>query len=165
MFKRNQAPQPAWQDRVNRAKALIADHDATFLTRATDVDRVDIALAQADADVARLDNAIVSLDAESATAELKAALRARPNPTDPDSPLITSLRQRHETVTMLQNRRDDLRTKIENTLVDLDALAAKVVELSFVAGGTGADGIDDHLRGLTSDIDALMSAHQQLAAI
>lgn len=165
MFKRNRTPDPVWKARVDRAKALIAEHNETLLINTADVDRVDLALTQADHDLARLDSAIASLDATKATAELKAALRARPNPTDADTPLIASLRQRRETVTALQNRRDDLSDHVESTLVDLDALAAKIVELSFVAGASLRTSIDEQLRGLSSDIDALTRAHEQLAAI
>ena len=164
MFRRKQGPVPVWRERVDRAMALIGEHDDVVVGSGADLTRVKAALTDADLDITRLDEAIAKLNPGSINDELKAALRSRPDPTAPDTPLIVSLRQRHETIHTLQNRRDDLAERVERTLADLDALAAKTVELSFVVAGS-SDGLRNEVQGLTSDVDALMRAHQQLAAI
>lgn len=164
MFRRSKTPPPRWQARVDEVRALIREHAAATSASGTDIDRVAEALEQADADLARLDAAIERLDPDAATAELKAALRARVDPTAEDTALITSLRQRRQTVIGLQNRRNELSAGIDATLVDLDAFAARLIELSFVAGGPAPD-IGELVDELNRDADALLAAHGLLSDI
>ena len=131
-------------------------------SREFDFARIEEALHQADADVARLEAALVSLNPEAIAAELKTVLRQRSSPMQDDTELIRSLRQRHETVHVLKNRRDDIAGQIERTLVDVDAYAAKAVELSFVAGASSSSVLNGHVDRLLGDIDALHRAHEQL---
>lgn len=167
MFRRSKrppAPEPYWQTRVDEIRAQVQAHAEATTTSVYEIDRVGAALAQADDDLRRLDAAIEGLDPDAATAELKRALRARVDLMADDTPLITSLRQRRETVIGLQNRRKELAAGIEATLADLDAFSAKLVELAFVAGDRNDD-LGALVTKLNDDTDALLSAHNRLGEI
>lgn len=123
------APPPPWQDRLQRARQLIEDHhrDGSILVR---IDEVERSLLDSRSDQERLRSAIDALRPEEAASELKAALRRRPDPTAPDTPLIVTLRERHESINDLRNRLETLEHQQEATLADLEAVAAHVVEHS-----------------------------------
>ena len=152
------APPPPWHDRLDRARRLIEQHhgDAVTLHRIDDVER---SLADSLDDQTRLREAIRSLDPARATAELKEALRERPNPTAPDTPLIVTLRERHESINELQNRLELLEQQQEATLADLDSFAAQVVGQST---STVARPFETELDRLRVDTEALRAARAEI---
>lgn len=116
------------------------------------------ALASAHDDRDRLTTALGRLDADRAGAELKSALRQ--GSSDPAHvALVTSLRERYESIHRVANRRDQLDQAIERALVDAELLAARSVEL-----GAGVDAweLDDTVGRLADDLTALELAHAEL---
>lgn len=152
------APPPPWQDRLERARSLIEQHhgDSSTLRRVDDVER---SLLDSLEDQQRLRNAIAALGPEQATAELKQALRERPDPTAPDTSLIRTLRDRHESINDLQNRLETLEQQQEATLADLDAVAAHVVEQST---SNVARPFASELERLRMDAEALRAARAEI---
>ncbi|MEM7273187.1 MAG: hypothetical protein AAF547_08930 [Actinomycetota bacterium] len=148
-----------WRHRYRAARDLIASYrdDPTTTDR---VARAELALAEATSDHDGLVEAIATLDPDRVTGELKSVLRTRPDPTAPDTPLIRSLRQRYMTMHSLKNRRTEIEGQIEATLIDLETVAARCIELSHVRGGTGM--LDEELTRLNDDIEALRQAHEEL---
>ncbi len=119
-------------------------------------------VADALADRDRLHEVLRGLDPERAASELKAALRARARPDEPDSGHISALRRRYETAAALQNRLDELTDSIERTLVDVDTLVAESAVAAIGSLGDGGS-IDDQVSRLRDDVSALAAAHQELA--
>jgi len=152
------APPPPWQQRIDRARTLIEGRggDRSTLRR---IDQVERSLADSLEDQQRLRDAIAALQPDQATAELKQALRERPDPTAPDTPLIVTLRERHEGVNDLRNRLNGLEQQQEATLVDLDAVAAHIVEQSTsnIARPFAAE-----LDRLRADAEALRAARAEI---
>lgn len=165
MFRRQPQPPPpqppelvrldAARERLAQGPGGSASTDAVL----TDVRR---SVAEALTDRARLQQVLIGLDPERATAELKAALRARARPDEPDNEHITALRQRHDTIAAVQNRLDELSAGIERTLVDVDTLVAQSAAAAIGSLGT-AGSIDDHVGRLRDDVSALAEAHRQLS--
>ena len=115
----------------------------------------------ATADLAQLDGLIAELDPERATRELKEALRRRTrNPASVDDALIDTMRRRYETIHTLHDRRAALDARIERTIADIEALAARSVDLSHGSAGRGALGAE--LDRLHTDLTALEAAHREL---
>lgn len=164
MFRRAKPPTPQWKPRVDDVRAKVREHAEATTASVGEIDRVEVALEQAQRDLDGLDAAIAGHDLDGATAELKAALRARVDPMAGDTPLIGSLRRRRESIIALHNRRNELAARIEATVVDLDAFAARLAELSFVSGGPPAD-IGGLVARLNDDADALIAAHDRLSEI
>lgn len=162
MFRRSKPAPPPWKQRVDDLRAQVRERADVTTASLADIDRVEVALDQAHRDLEALDAAIAGLDLDAATTELKAALRDRIDPMADDTPLIRSLRQRRESVIVLHNRRGELATGIEATIVDLEAFAARLVELSFVSAGSNAD-LGALVTRLNDDADALIAAHDRLA--
>ena len=158
----NHSPAP-WQARVDHAVAIILRNDTAATTRAR-LAEVEDALEQSREDRTRLERAVRELDPERAARELKAALRSRPDPTAPDSPAILTLRRRYESIHGLENRLDLLERRVENTVADLEALAAAAVDLSL-QGSTGGTGLSSLLETLRIDSAALARAHEEVAAL
>lgn len=152
-------PEPPWQDRFDRAKHLIREHstDSAIHLR---IDQVEQSLIDSLDDQARLRTAIDTLDPAAATAELKQALRERNHPTAPDTPLIMTLRERHESINDLQNRLESLEAQQESTLVDLDTLAAHLVEASM---SDIARPFKAEVDRLQADAELLRAAHAEIA--
>ncbi len=123
---------------------------------------IEVALRTAETDSSELARAIARLEPDRAAAELKAALRSRRDPTQPDDPLVLTLRRRYESIHALQNRLAGLRRHIEATLVDLDVLVARSVEHSL-ARSPAPLRLDDELDRLRLDAEALAAAHDELA--
>jgi hypothetical protein len=119
-------------------------------------------VAEALVDRVRLQQVLAGLDPERATAELKAALRARSRPDEPDNPHIAALRRRHETIAAVRNRLDELTMSIERTLVDVDTLVAQSAAAAIGSLGT-AGSVDEHVNRLRDDVSALAEAHRQLS--
>lgn len=155
-------PPPPWKIRFDNAVRLIDQHstDPQLEGRLT---RAETALAEAVGDRQQLATTIAEFDPDRVTAELKAALRARPNITAPDTPLLKSLRQRHELLHGLRDRLEELDAGIERTLVDLENLAAGAISLSFDAPSAGSPETD--LQRLNDDIAALAAAHREIAQL
>lgn len=151
-------PAPAWQGRFDRAKALVLEHstDPGISRRIDDVER---SLVDSVDDQARLRAAIDTLGPHEATAELKQALRGRRDPTAADSPLIRTLRERHESINELQNRLASLESQQESTLADLDTLAAHLVEASMTDIARPFEAEVDRLR---ADAELLRAAHAEI---
>lgn len=149
---------PPWQERFDRAKKLITEHsnDPSMDRR---IDEVENSLLESLDDQARLQAAIAALKPAAAAEELKDALRQRPDPTAPDSSLIRTLRERHESISDLQNRLESLEAQQESTLVDLDTLAAHLVEASMddIARPFKAE-----VERLRADAEILRAAHAEI---
>lgn len=151
-------PTPPWRDRLDRARKLIEDHhtDASIQIR---VDEVERSLTDSLGDQERLRVAIAALRPEEAASELKRALRQRPDPTAPDTPLIVTLRERHESINDLRNRLEALENQQEATLADLESVAAHVVEQSTT---NVARPFADELDRLRADAEALRAARAEI---
>lgn len=159
-FWRKDPPPPAapWRARFDKASEMVRAHstDASIQLRLDDVER---SLTIATADEERLRTAIEALRPEEAAAELKEALRSRRDPTAPDTPLIRTLRERYESISDLQNRLESLRAQQESTLVDLDTLAAHLVEASLQDVARPFESEVDRLR---ADAEILRAAHAEI---
>lgn len=159
--RRQRDPEPSWRPRFDAARSLVEQHGlaASAGGRLGEIER---ALLDAEADRARLTAAVAELAPERAAAELKHALREqqrRPSPAG--EALVATLRRRHQSINDLLNQRDRLATQIETTIVDLEALAARAVELSASRQGqTGA--VSAELDRLHVDLTALEQAHAEL---
>ncbi len=167
-----------WSARVAAARQLIVDalgvgsdgvgSDGVVAPAAgtvlDGVDRIDLALAEAAGDLQGLENAIEQLDERAATVQLKTALRARPDPTAPDTPLIGSLRQRRHSFHTLVNRRRALLEDVEQSLTDLDTLAARCLEHAHERRPDRFDrsALADEVQRLDQDLAALAEAHREL---
>ena len=151
-------PAPPWQQRFERAKSLVLEHssDPSIGRR---IDEVERSLIDSLEDQARLRSAIDALAPTEAAAELKRALRQRHDPTAADTPLIRTLRERHESINDLQNRLESLETQQESTLVDLDTLAAHLVEASMTDIARPFEAEVDRLR---ADAELLRAAHAEI---
>ncbi len=163
ILRRNQptAPEPPWKPRVTAARRIIERQrrdDATLHARLVTIDD---ALSAASDDLAQLGELIDELDPERATRELKDALRRRTrNPASVDDALIDTMRRRYETIHALEDRRSSLDARIERTVADIEALAARSIELSHSVDGRDALGSD--LDRLHADLTALEAAHREL---
>lgn len=157
------APQHWWQPRLDNAAELLIGHgsDAQRQQNRQLLDQVSRTLTEASDDRTSLAASLQRLDPDRISSELKAALRARPDPTAPDSDMIRSLRERHELQHRLIDRLEALDARIEKTLIDVDTLAARSVELAFAS--STRSGPDDDLRRLNDDLAALTRAHEELA--
>ena len=153
---------PPWKGRVDRARQLILSYDSSELTELR-LAEIETALLQASRDKERLTDALAQLDPDRVAAELKEALRSRSDPTVPDTPVITTLRRRYESVHTLQDRLVSLENRIEVSLVDIEACAAAIIDSSLRAGGGAA--ARTHLDALHADAVALAAAHDEVAAI
>jgi len=151
-------PAPPWQERFDRAKFLVLEHSADpgIDRRIDDVER---SLVESIDDQSRLEAAIQTLHPAEATAELKQALRERRDPTAADTPLIRTLRERHESINDLQNRLASLEAQQESTLADLDTLAAHLVESSMTDVARPFEAEVDRLR---ADAELLRAAHAEI---
>lgn len=173
MIRRRKSSPPAppptpvfwWQPRLDAAWQLMARHGSERQRSESRrvLDRVSDALTEVSNDRASLAESIAQLDPDRVAAELKTALRARPDPTAPDDSRITSLRQRHELNHRLLDRLEALDAQIEQTLIDVDTLAARTVELSFAA--SGSDDFSGELARLNDDLVALTAAHAEIASL
>ena len=112
-------------------------------------------------DLVQLDELIAELDPERATRELKDALRRRQrNPASTDDALVDTMRRRYETIHALEDRRAALASRIERTVADLEALAARSIDVTH--GASGRDGLGSDLDHLHDDLTALEAAHREL---
>ncbi|MEM8709084.1 MAG: hypothetical protein AAGE98_21665 [Actinomycetota bacterium] len=161
VFRRREAASPGPRDpRLAAARATIADHGAD--PAALDlIDQIDEAVATAREDRRKLEGSLTSLDPERAIAELKAALRRRESPTAPDTPEITALRKRHETISRLANRVDEIDAQITATLIDAETLAAQTI-VSTLDRTEDAE-FRRQLSTLQRDAVLLADAHRELA--
>ena len=142
------------------ARATIAEHSADPAALAL-IDEIDDAVDIARTDRRKLESSLAALDPARAAAELKAALRRRASPTDDDTPEIVALRRRHETISRLANRVDDIDEQISRTLVDAETLAAQTIV-------TAIDRAEDaefkrQLSALQRDAALLAAAHRDVA--
>lgn len=153
---------PEWKQRIDEARAVIRQHrdDPALHLR---LDQIEAAVAQAIDDQRQLSASIVALKPDQVSGELKAALRARRDPTAPDTELIAALRRRHDTVNQLTNRLESIDVSIAGAIADVEALAARSVELSFA--GSAAMSLNAELARLSDDTTALILAHDEIAQI
>ncbi len=149
-----------WSERTAAAREVILRHGGQPDARRV-VDDVDRALAQAVIDDGRMQVALADLDAARSTAELKAALRRRPDPMSADTPTILAMRQRHEAIASVRNRLDELRRHVERMLVDLDTMVAQLVATAVAAGGSEAE-LAAQIQRVTDDAAALAAAHEEI---
>ena len=161
VFRRRDAQPVGLNDpRLAAARATIADHGAD--PAALDlIDQIDGAVTTARADRRKLEGSLASLDADRAAAELKAALRERPTPSSPDTPRITALRRRHETIARLANRVEEIDDQIRRTLVDAETLAAQTI-VSTLDRAEDAE-FRRQLSTLQRDAASLAEAHRTIA--
>ncbi len=155
---RKKPPAPPWQQRFDRAKSLVLEHSADPAVGLR-IDEVERSLLDSLDDQARLRSAIDTLAPAEAAAELKQALRERHDPTAADTPLIRTLRERHESINDLQNRLESLEAQQESTLVDLDTLAAHLVQTSMSDIARPFEAEVDRLR---ADAELLRAAHAEI---
>jgi hypothetical protein len=153
---------PPWKGRVDRARKLVLSYDNSELTNLR-LDEIETALSQANQDKESLTDALAQLDPDRVAAELKGALRSRPDPTAPDTPVIKTLRRRYESVHTLQDRLASLENRIEMSLIDIEACAAAIIDSSLGAGDGGA--MRTHLDALHTDALSLAAAHDEIAAL
>lgn len=146
---------------MDRARNLMLSYDRSDLTKLR-LDEIEAALLQANEDKERLAHALAQLDPERVAAELKQALRSRPDPTAPDTQVIATLRRRYESVHALQDRLVALEGRIEVSVVDIEACAAAIIDSSLRAGGVA---VRPHLDALHADALALAAAHDEVAGI
>lgn len=161
ILRRTSKAEPPWRARFDRARSLIRDHDSDA-GLADRLDAVEAALVEATADQQRLTASIAQLDPERAGRELKDALRNRSRrPGSATDALIETLQRRYRTIHALQDRLEEIETHIDATVVDLESLAARLVELQ-VTGGRQRDELHDDLQRLHDDLTALERAHAEL---
>ncbi|MEM9564042.1 MAG: hypothetical protein AAGA93_15590 [Actinomycetota bacterium] len=147
-------PPPAWQGRVDRARATILDNRPGELIE-SQLGTVQRSLSEAEQDRRHLHRTLSGLDQAKVSADLKAALRSP----DADPALVASLRRRHETVNDLLNRLDQLDQQIEATVADLETLAIRTGEFGLRAGDDAARREIDQL---ALDVQALEAAHREI---
>jgi seryl-tRNA synthetase len=161
MFPRRRDDQPVpteWEQRIAAARALIEQQRPPSWVLAR-LDEFGRAVADADGDRRRLRASLERLDVERAGRELKAALR-QDGRTDEHQRLVSSLRQRYETIHALTNRAEQLDVVVERALADIDVLAARAV---LIGRSDDAWRLDETLRRLDDDLTALERAHAELA--
>ncbi|MFN3218257.1 MAG: hypothetical protein ACE367_17320 [Acidimicrobiales bacterium] len=155
------APEPPWKSRVAAARRIIERQRGDDATLHAQLATIEAAMEAATVDVAQLGELIAELDPERATRELKDALRRRTrDPASVDDALIDTMRRRYETIHTLEDRRSALDARIERTVADIEALAARSIELSHSIDGRGALGAE--LERLHTDLTALEAAHREL---
>ncbi|MFV0526237.1 MAG: hypothetical protein ACK5RL_17255 [Acidimicrobiales bacterium] len=145
--------------RFAAARDAILGHAPSHLTGATlaDIERsLSEALSQRD----RVAAAVRQLDPTGVAADLKAALRGRPDQTAPDTPKIEALRRRYEAVAGLQNQLDGLGDRIEVLLADVETAA--VVAVTATVDGDTASGLGSSLATLRDDMVAVDEARRAL---
>ncbi len=147
-------PPPAWQRRVDRARATILGNRPGDLIE-NQLATVQRSLSEAEGDRVHLHRTLSGLDQARVSADLKAALRSP----DADPALVASLRRRHETVNDLLNRLDQLDQQIEATVTDLETLAFRTSELGLRATDDAARREIDQL---ALDVKALEAAHREI---
>lgn len=161
VFRRRDSDAPGPRDpRLAAARATIVEHGADPSALEL-IDEIDAAIDTARTDQRKLESSLAALDPARATAELKTALRRRTAPTEPDTPEIAALRRRHETISRLANRVDEIDEQITRTLIDAETLAAQTIV-------TAIDRTEDaefrrQLGALQRDAAALAAAHRDLA--
>ncbi len=168
--RRPRAPVPPppelWQQRFDSALRLIGEHvsDPSILRRVSDLE---VSLVTADADRRRLEATLAQLDTERATRELKAALRRNlESPSPANEALVDSLKRRHESIHALQDRIELLERSVDQTIADLEILAASTVELALRPGAGGGDRLGEHdavIADLQRDLEVLEQVHRDLA--
>jgi hypothetical protein len=162
LFGRKRPPEI---QRAEAARKAIEQHGEPRPVVRHTLDKVEAAIAVAIDDRDRIDESLTGLDQERIAAELKAALRAKPDPTAADPPTVMSLRKRHEAVHALQNRREDIDSAIERALVDLETLVAQTAMHRLGASDDAMDDLGHWLGQLDDDVRALADAHDVLARL
>ena len=161
VFRRRESDASGPRDpRLAAVRATIADHGADPAALEL-IDEIDGAIDVARTDRRKLEASLAALDPARANAELKTALRRRVSPTDADTPEIVALRRRHETISRLANRIDDIDEQISRTLIDAETLAAQTIV-------TAIDRSEDaefrrQLSSLRRDAALLAAAHRDVA--
>lgn len=147
--------------RVDVAREAILKHGEPRPVVLHTVDKVRAAIEQALADRDQVGDSLTSFDEERIAAELKAALRTKARPTDPDTPHILALRRRHEAVHALHNRRDDIAEGIERSLADLETFAAERAMAAMRSDDVFAD-LSHWIDTLDADARSLNATHDAL---
>ncbi len=143
-----------WRSRVGSARsAILGNRPGPMIEQ--QLAAVERSLVEAADDRARLEQATANLDPATATAELKAALRS-----GAAEPLVASLRRKHETINDLLNRKEQLDSRIEATVTDLETLAVRTSTLGL-RGDDGAKATAE-LDQLALDVELLAEAHREL---
>jgi hypothetical protein len=152
--------QPAWRERFDRSRELIRAQSPPpwMIDR---LDALDHQLLAAEADHDRIGTALGQLDLDRATRELKDALRSQgPHPAPESERLIAALQARYESIHDLFNKQAAIRRGIDATIVDVELLAARSVELGASADRWQLDATAEQLR---FDLEALALARRELA--
>lgn len=157
-------PPGLWQQRFDSARRLIGEHltDPSILRRVGDLES---SLATAEADRRGLESALAQLEPERATRELKEALRRNfESPSAANEAVVDSLQRRHESLHALQDRIEVLRRSVEQTIADLEILAASAVELALSSAGSPPGARHDAVvADLQRDLEILEQVHRELA--
>ncbi len=153
-----------WERQLADARATIA-HEVPTSTLLARLDEVAVSLRDAEADRARVAAAVDRLDPERSSRELKDALRnEKQRPGSVGDARLAVLRDRHATINRLLDRRDALASQITTTVLDVEVLAAKTVEISALGGDVDQQ-LGEPLERLRIDVDALAAAHAELRAL
>lgn len=153
-------PLPPWRSRFDDSRTTVLAHVDRPEVRER-LDRIEHDLSAAQRDLDRIADALVGLDPERTSRELKAALRAQG--LAPDSPEVRRLRARHETVHDLRNRHDDLARAIESTLADLEIFAVRTVSARLDTVQPAL--LERELADLHDDLTALDAARDEVSRI
>ena len=149
---------PEQLQRVDAARDALSRHGEPRPVIGFALDKVERAIETALHERAELDASIQDFDADVIAADLKHALRQKPEPAAPDDEHILALRRRHPAVHALMNRRDSIDTTIAKTLADLDTLAAETATAA-IAEGDAIQDVDHWLAVLDADAQAILAAN------
>jgi len=150
--------------RVDAAREAILKHGEPRPVVLHTVDKVRAAIEQALADRDQVADSLTSFDEQRIADELKAALRSKPRPTDPDTPHVLALRRRHEAVHALHNRRDAIAEGIERSVADLETFAAERAMAAMQSDEVFAD-LGHWINTLDADARSLTASHETLDRI
>ena len=150
--------------RVDAAREAILKHGDPRPIVVHTIDKVRTAIEQALADRDRVADSLTSFDEQRIGDELKAALRAKARPTDPDTPHVLALRRRHEAVHALHNRRDAIAEGIERSVADLETFAAERAMAAMQSDDVFAD-LGHWIETLDADARSLAASHDALDQI
>jgi hypothetical protein len=161
VFKKKPAdPLPVWRQRFDESRSTVLAHvDRADIREG--LDRVEHDLLTAETDRRRISEALAAMDPDRTLAELKAALREQG--LAPDDHHVRRLRARHEAVSDLRNRADELGRAIETTLADVELLAVRSVGAGL--GTASAVPFGHELERLHEGLTALESARDEVARI
>lgn len=143
--------------RIEAARSAVRRHGEPRPIVVHSIDKIEDAVTRALADCTRISESLEDFDQDRIGNELKAALRTKSRPTDPDTPQILSLRRRHEAVHALRNRLEERTADIDRALVDLETFVAERAMAAATSDEAFAD-LQHWVDVLDRDAQALLGA-------